>query len=177
MEIDGVEKMNDDGLTSLVVFDPELLQIPEVSSQALKENPGIAEELYKQWLSLPQIGKLVKTLIDEAKVGTPLNVSGSSNSTSATTNSLPSMFPAGSAPPLSPRSMSGSPRAARRASTGPSNLGSPLKLVREPVREVIPQFYFRNGRPPPNELKEQCLSRINELFFGVDGLHVQGDII
>lgn len=58
-----MEKMNDDGLTSLVVFDPELLQIPEVSSQALKENPGIAEELYKQWLSLPQIGKLVYVLV------------------------------------------------------------------------------------------------------------------
>lgn len=63
MEIDGVEKRNDDGVTSLVIFDPELLQIPEVSSQALKENPGIVEELYKQWLSLPQTGKLVFVVV------------------------------------------------------------------------------------------------------------------
>ncbi|KAG1361521.1 hypothetical protein COCNU_09G009840 [Cocos nucifera] len=35
-------------------------------------------------------------------------------------------------------------------------------------------FYFKNGHPPSFELKEQCLSRINELFYGyLNGLQVQ----
>ncbi|KAJ6799253.1 serine/threonine protein phosphatase 2A regulatory subunit B''beta-like [Iris pallida] len=157
-------------------FDPELLQLSEVSPIALKENPQIADQLYAQWLALPETYRLVKSLIDDAKSGLPLNVSGSSNSVNAaSSNSLPSMFPAGSAPPLSPRSMSGSPRFMKRGSgAGPSSLGSPLKVLSEPVREVIPQFYFQNGRPPPTDLKEECLSRIDQIFFGhLDGLQVQ----
>ncbi|OAY65289.1 putative serine/threonine protein phosphatase 2A regulatory subunit Bgamma [Ananas comosus] len=123
-------------------LDPELLQLPEVSSLALKENPSIAESLYWQWLSLPETSKLVKSLIEDAKAGVTLNAPGSSGSTNAAaSSSLPSMFPAGSAPPLSPRSTSGSPRVMRRgAGAGPSSFGSPLKIVSEPVKEVIPQL-------------------------------------
>ncbi|KAF8392173.1 hypothetical protein HHK36_022515 [Tetracentron sinense] len=259
-------------------LDPELLQLPEVSPLALKSNPHIADELFAQWLSLPDtsrltnpsrqscpfhIGKksrrkqrlahdddavsheeddaddvvshgeydagdamsheeegekvkcrqgartingsrrgrntrsggdqglchgtiqglhrfqhpeicsLVKSLLNDAKSGGPLNVHGKTTSANATsTNSLPSMFPAGSAPPLSPRSTSGSPRIMKQRASH-SSLSSPLKLVSEPVREVIPQFYFQNGRPPPNELKEQCLFRIDQFFYGhLDGLQV-----
>ncbi|KAI3943144.1 hypothetical protein MKW92_046322 [Papaver armeniacum] len=123
-------------------LDIELLQLPELSPIALKSNPHIVAELFSQWLSLPDTTRLVKSLLDDAKAGSPLNVSGSScSSTAGSNNSLPSMFPAGSAPPLSPRT----------PGVGPSSLGSPLRLVKQPVREVIPQ---------------QCLARIDQIFAG-----------
>ncbi|GER44596.1 calcium-binding EF-hand family protein [Striga asiatica] len=156
-------------------LDAELLQLPEVSSLAVKANPYVAEKLFDQWLSLLETNSLVKSLLNNAKGAGALSFSGTLSSGNVTTStSLPSMFPAGSTPPLSPRSSSGSPRITRhRASPGPSALGSPLKLVSEPVKELIPQFYFLNGRPPPNELKERCLFRINQFFYShVDGLQM-----
>ncbi|KAK6136069.1 hypothetical protein DH2020_030174 [Rehmannia glutinosa] len=154
-------------------LDAELLQLPEVSPLAIKANPSVAEKLFDQWLSLPETNSLVKSLLNNAKAGGPLSVSGTSSSTNAAaSNTLPSMFPAGSTPPLSPRSSSGSPRILKQR-VGPSALGSPLKLVNEPQKELIPQFYFLNGRPPPNELKERCLFRINQFFYGhMDGLQM-----
>ncbi|KAK1266122.1 hypothetical protein QJS04_geneDACA015277 [Acorus gramineus] len=156
-------------------FDPDLLQLPEVSPLALKENPHIAEGLYEQWLSFPETSRVVKTLLDDAKAGGSLSVLGTSSSANASTiNTLPSMFPAGSAPPLSPRSTSGSPRFMKRSGAGPSSLSSPLKVVSDRASEAIPQFYFQNGRPPPTELKEQCIARIDQLFLShMDGLQVQ----
>ncbi|CAI9091494.1 OLC1v1026546C1 [Oldenlandia corymbosa var. corymbosa] len=154
-------------------LDADLLQLPEVSPLSIKANPYVAEKLFDQWLSLPDTTSLVRSLLNNAKGGGPLNVSGtSSNTNAASSNTLPSMFPAGSTPPLSPRSSSGSPRMTKHR-TGPSVLGSPLKLVNEPVKELIPQFYFQNGRPPPNEIKERCLFRINQFFYGrMDGLQM-----
>ncbi|KAL3630088.1 hypothetical protein CASFOL_023072 [Castilleja foliolosa] len=157
----------------VMCLDAELLQLSEVSPYAIKANPYVAEKLFDKWLSLPETNSLVKSLLNNAKGGGPVNASGTSISPNAATiNSLPSMFPAGSTPPLSPRSSPGSPRIMKQRA-GPSALGLPLKLVNEPVKELIPQFYFQNGRPPPNELRERCLFRINQFFYGhVDGLQM-----
>lgn len=43
----------------LVSLDLELLQLPEVSPLALKANSYIADELFSQWLSLPDTARLV----------------------------------------------------------------------------------------------------------------------
>ncbi|CAA3005169.1 serine/threonine protein phosphatase 2A regulatory subunit B''beta-like [Olea europaea var. sylvestris] len=154
-------------------LDAEMLQLPEVSPLAIKANPHVSEKLFDQWLSLPDTVSLVKSLLGSAKSGGPLNASGTSSGTNAVaSNTLPSMFPAGSTPPLSPRSSAGSPRVVKQRA-GPSALGSPLKLVNEPVKELIPQFYFQNGCPPPSELKERCLFRINQFFYGhINGLQM-----
>ncbi|TYJ20235.1 hypothetical protein E1A91_A09G249400v1 [Gossypium mustelinum] len=146
-------------------LDPDLLQLSELSPIALNPNPFLAEELFSLWLSLPETSRLVKNLLNDVKTASFSNATA--NSAVSTATSLPSTFLSSSTPPLSPRSTSGSPQR-----SSPSSLGSPLKLVSEPVREVIPQFYFKNGCLPPNELKERCLFAIDQYFYGHLGLQI-----
>lgn len=51
-----------DIVRDIASLDPELLQLPEVSQLVLKEKPKIAEELFCQWLSLLETGKLVRLI-------------------------------------------------------------------------------------------------------------------
>lgn len=51
--------MDIDSAGDVTSLDPELLQLPELSPSALKSTPQIAEELFAQWLSLPETGRLV----------------------------------------------------------------------------------------------------------------------
>ncbi|KAL8166442.1 hypothetical protein V2J09_007941 [Rumex salicifolius] len=153
-------------------LDADLLQLAEVSPLAVKSNPYIAQELFEQWLSFSDTNRLVKTLVNDAKAGIPLKVPGNTSSPNASSSAIPSMFRAGSTPPLSPRSSSGSPRITKPRA-GPSSLGSPLKVLGELKKELIPQFYFQNGFPATKELKERCLFRINQFFYGqTDGLKI-----
>lgn len=76
-------------------------------------------------------------MLADARKGTSLNALGNYASvTAASSNSLPSMFPGSSTPPLSPRSVSSSPRVMEQRA---NSFSAPLKLVSEPVQEVIPQ--------------------------------------
>ncbi|CAN0885911.1 Serine/threonine protein phosphatase 2A regulatory subunit B''alpha [Linum grandiflorum] len=163
MDIDTV------GGNDVSYLDPELLHLPEVSPFELKPTTQVAEDLFSQWLSLPDTSRLVKSLVRDAKAGLPINVHGISSSVGAGgSNSVTNASP----PPLSPRSSCVSPRTSKYKAS-PFSLASPRKLATEPVQEVIPQFYFQHGRPPPSELMEQCLSRVNRLFNNnLDGLHI-----
>ncbi|VVB07161.1 unnamed protein product [Arabis nemorensis] len=165
--------MEIDGVNDVPFLDPELLQLPGLSPSSLKANLHIAEELFSQWLSLPETGRLVKSMIDDAKSSTLVNVSKNcANLNVVCGSALPSVFLNSGTPPLSPRSSSGSPRFSRQK-TSPSSLQSPLKSVREPKLPLIPQFYFQHGRPPAKELKEQCISMVDHYCSNyIDGLHM-----
>lgn len=94
----------------------------------------------------------VLSLLEDVKAGVVLSVPGgpSNGSTGASASLLPSMFPAGNTPPLSPRSTAGSPLSPKspmkRTGSGPTATGSPLKKTSEPVKEIIPQV-MESNRP------------------------------
>ena len=55
--------MDVDETGKLESLDPDMLQLQEVSPFALKSSPFVAEELFSQWLSLPDTCRLVHNYI------------------------------------------------------------------------------------------------------------------
>uniref|UniRef100_A0ACD5YID8 Uncharacterized protein n=1 Tax=Avena sativa TaxID=4498 RepID=A0ACD5YID8_AVESA len=153
---------------SALALQVDLLQLPpEIPAPGAPALRGVLDRLFAHWLTLPDTVALVSCLSQKAK----------STGGLAGCGMLPSMMMQGGAnvPPLSPRS----PRLARR----PSGLGgghthrsaSPLRpSTARTNKEVIPQFYFRDGRPLPYEQKRQFIAVIEQLFAGhANGLRIQ----
>ncbi|CAI5489476.1 unnamed protein product [Closterium sp. Naga37s-1] len=129
------------------------------------------DELFIQWLSLPESQKLVMSLLEDAKAGRPLIAPGGPNSHSASGSLSPlsptsasSLF--GATPPLSPRSDKPmSPKSPlRRQASGLSHAGSPVKPHANRSFEAIPQFYFPNGPPATEDVAKQCMVKIHQFF-------------
>ncbi|KAG2656618.1 serine/threonine protein phosphatase 2A regulatory subunit B''beta-like [Panicum virgatum] len=140
----------------------DLLQLPpEVPAPGAPALRGVLDRLFAHWLSLPDTAALVASLVHKAKAS-------GGGAVGACASMLPSMLQGGAAvPPLSPRS----PRLSRRPSGlgagQPNRSASPLRpAAARPAKEVIPQFYFQDGRPPPYEVKKQCISTVDQLFAG-----------
>ncbi|AQK60177.1 Serine/threonine protein phosphatase 2A regulatory subunit B''alpha [Zea mays] len=141
----------------------DLLQLPpEVPAPGDPALRGVLDSLFAHWLSLPNTAVLLASLVHKAKAS-------GGGAAAAGAGMLPSMLLQGGAavPPLSPRS----PRLSRRPSSlgvaPPNHAASPLRPpAARPAKEVIPQFYFRDGRPPPYEVRRQCISTVDQLFAG-----------
>ncbi|CAM8993233.1 unnamed protein product [Rhodiola kirilowii] len=93
--------MDVDVAKDMTSVDVDLLQLPEVPPFAVESTPSLVDDLFSQWLSLPETNRLVKTLLSDGKAGATPNSGATMSSTASPTNSLPSMFKSGNAPPLS----------------------------------------------------------------------------
>ncbi|XP_024359768.1 serine/threonine protein phosphatase 2A regulatory subunit B''alpha isoform X2 [Physcomitrium patens] len=152
------------------ILDPDLLQLPhDLPSPSGQPAEKLLDDLFTQWLSLPDTQRVVMTLLQEAHSEPSSGNQNCSNQTSQT-SLLPTVFKEGSTPPLSPRNYPLSPRTQRRLSGHPLS-GSPLRKSSDPTREVIPQFYFPRGLPASKEVYAECVNRINQIFSSYpDGL-------
>lgn len=162
----------------------------EVSVPPAREGPSFAElssmhqrfsssklkvdELFIQWLSLPDSQKLVLSLLEDAKAGLPLSGPSALGSHSPgspsplSPSSAQALFGASSTPPLSPRSSGNSPLSpkspARRYAFGSGLNSSPVKSELEKTHVVIPPFYFPYGPPATKEVADQSVTKIDEIF-------------
>lgn len=141
------------------------------------------DELFIQWLSLPESQKLVMSLLEDAKVGRPLigpggpnsHGSGGGNLSPLSPTSASSLFGSSSTPPLSPRSDKPmSPKSPLRRASSLSHAGSPVKMAGNRSFEAIPQFYFPNGPPATEDVAKQYLAKIDAVF-GEHGEGVNAD--
>ncbi|XP_024399888.1 serine/threonine protein phosphatase 2A regulatory subunit B''alpha isoform X2 [Physcomitrium patens] len=152
------------------ILDPNLLQLPQdlPSSSGNLGADKLLDDLFTQWLSLPEAQRMVMTLIQEAHPEASCGDQGSRIQTSPSSLSIdpPTLMhiKEGCTPPLSPRSLPLSPRSQRRL-TGHTISTSPLSNS-DLIRESIPQFYFPKGPPTSKEAYFECLDRVNRIFSG-----------
>ncbi|KAK3269386.1 hypothetical protein CYMTET_22170 [Cymbomonas tetramitiformis] len=127
------------------------------------------DELFLQWISLPESKNLVIQLLEDAKTGKPLTGPQSGLSQSPLSPSSTSALFA--TPPLSPQK-SASPRSPM--SPTKRSLGASAPLARGALD--IPQFYFPTGRPATPERIASTTKRIAEVFGGGSSaaLNVEG---
>lgn len=125
----------------VAILDPDLLQLPHdlPSPSGKPAAEKQLDDLFTQWLSLPDTQRVVMALLQEAHAEASSGSETSPTHTSFTSLSLhTSVFKEGSTPPLSPRGSPLSPRSQRRLS-GHTTSGSPLRKSSDSNREVIPQ--------------------------------------
>ncbi|WIA36470.1 hypothetical protein OEZ86_007771 [Tetradesmus obliquus] len=117
------------------------------------------DQLFLQWLSLPDSQQLVSNLVEDAKQGKSLKgPSSSSFTTPLSPTTAHAIF--SSTPPLSPqkcRSPCSPMSPTRRQSTS--------SALRRPPLARIPQFYFPSGTAPVSEdVRGLFHARVNALF-------------
>eukprot|EP00271_Cylindrocystis_brebissonii_P008751 TRINITY_DN2323_c0_g2_i1.p1 TRINITY_DN2323_c0_g2~~TRINITY_DN2323_c0_g2_i1.p1 ORF type:complete len:564 (-),score=121.44 TRINITY_DN2323_c0_g2_i1:1380-3071(-) len=151
--------------------------VPDFSSfhQRFPSSKIKVDELFIQWLSLPESQKLVLSLLEDAKAGLPLTgpLAPGSHSPGSLSPLSPSgaqsLFGAASTPPLSPRGGGGlsfSPKSpALRHGLDFSPPGSALKPGPERASpQAIPQFYFPLGQPAGSDAVRQSMAVLDEVF-------------
>lgn len=156
----------------VAILDPDLLQLPNdlPSPSGKPSTEKQLEELFSQWLSLPDTQRVVMALLQEAHSTEALSGSQTSPTNYSSLSLQTAVFKEGSTPPLSPRGSPLSPRSQRRLS-GHTISGSPLRKSSDTSREVIPQFYFPKGPPASEEAYNECLNLVHQIFSGhPDGL-------
>eukprot|EP00878_Enallax_costatus_P011414 GHUV01011917.1.p1 GENE.GHUV01011917.1~~GHUV01011917.1.p1 ORF type:complete len:455 (+),score=124.40 GHUV01011917.1:298-1662(+) len=117
------------------------------------------DQLFLQWLSLPDSQQMVSSLVEDAKQGKALK-GPNSNSLSTPLSPTTSHAIFASVPPLSPQKCR-SPC----SPMSPSRRQQSCSMLKRPPLAAIPQFYFPEGaKPVSDDLKTQFMARVNALF-------------
>eukprot|EP00884_Botryococcus_braunii_P021339 jgi/Botrbrau1/788/Bobra.0181s0041.2 len=119
------------------------------------------DNLFLQWLSMPDSQKLVLALLEEAKSGRSLTgpqaaqVNSPLSPSAANSLGMLSSMP----PPMSPRK-SKSPH----SPMSPHRRHGSWSLQTQNIGAQIPRFYFPDGRPIPEEVRARAQTKIDNLF-------------
>eukprot|EP00775_Hariotina_reticulata_P013808 gene13808-13929_t len=132
------------------------------------------DQLFLQWLALPDSQQLVSNLVEDAKQGKSLKAQQVPNSSSFSTPLSPTTSHAifASTPPLSPQKCRSpcSPMSPTRRQTCSSalrrvSIARPAAAAAKPPLASIPQFYFPGGSLPlADDVRAVFTLKVNALF-------------